>query len=85
MLDAIATIILAGMMFIPIINLVVGIIGGACMFGFSGGIAGAALAFLITIAQKQIPWRDFRPIQIKLGARIIDFPSRPTAGVLSRQ
>ena len=55
MLDAIATIILAGMMFIPIINLVVGIIAGACMFGFSGGIAGAALAFLITIAQKQMP------------------------------
>jgi hypothetical protein len=82
MLDAVATIILAGMMFIPIINLVVGIIAGACMFGFSGGIAGAALAFLITIAQKQIPWRDFRPIHIKLGARIIDFPSRPTAAVL---
>ena len=74
MLDAVATIILAGMMFIPIIK------AGASMFGFPGGIAGAALAFLITIAQKQIPWR--RPIHIKLGARIIDFPSRPTAAVL---
>jgi predicted membrane protein len=80
MLDAVATIILAGMMFIPIINLVVGILAGASMFGFPGGIAGAAVAFLITIAQKQIPWR--RPIHIKLGARIIDFPSRPTAAVL---
>ena len=80
MLDAVATIILTGMMFIPIINLVVGIIAGACMFGFPGGIAGAALAFLITIAQKQIPWR--RPIHIKLGARVIDFPSRPTAATL---
>jgi hypothetical protein len=82
MLDAVATIILAGMMFIPIINLVVGIIAGACMFGFPGGIAGATFAFLITIAQKQIPWR--RPIHINLGARIIDFPSRPTAAVLSQ-
>jgi predicted membrane protein len=80
MLDAVATIILAGMMFMPIINLVVGIIVGACCFGFSGAIAGAALAFLITIAQKQVPWR--RPIHIKLGTRIIDFPSRPTAAAL---
>jgi hypothetical protein len=78
MLDAVATIILAGMMFIPIINLVVGIIAGACMFGFSGGIGGAAFAFLITIAQKHIPWR--RPIHIS--ARVIDFPSRPTAAAL---
>jgi hypothetical protein len=80
MLDAVAAIILAGMMFIPIINLVVGIIAGACMFGYLGGFAGAALAFLITIAPKQIPWRQ--PIHIKLGARVIDFPSRPTAAAL---
>ena len=77
MLDAVATIILAGMMFIPIINLVVGIIVGTGLFGVAGGFAGAALAFLITIVQKQIPWR--RPIHIKLGARIIGFPGRPAA------
>ena len=84
MLNAIAIVLLAGMMFIPIINLVVGIIVGACVLGFPGGIAGAALAFLVTIAQKQISWRNIRPIHIKLGARIIDFPSRPTAAVLSQ-
>jgi hypothetical protein len=50
MLDAVATIILAGMMFIPIINLAVGTIAGACLFGAAGGFAGAALAVLITIA-----------------------------------
>jgi hypothetical protein len=50
MLDAIATVILAGMMFIPIINLVVGIIVGTGLFGVAGGFAGAALAVLITIA-----------------------------------
>jgi hypothetical protein len=50
MLDAIATVILAGMMFIPIINLVVGTIAGTCLFGVAGGFAGAALAVLITIA-----------------------------------
>ena len=47
MLDAVATIILAGMMFIPIINLVVGTIAGTCLFGVAGGFAGAALAALI--------------------------------------
>ena len=50
MLDAVATIILAGMMFLPIINLVVGTVAGTCLFGVAGGFAGAALAFLITIA-----------------------------------
>ena len=50
MLDAVATIILAGMMFIPIINLVVGTVAGTCLFGVAGGFAGVALAVLITIA-----------------------------------
>jgi hypothetical protein len=47
---AIATVILAGMMFIPIINLVVGIVVGSGLFGVAGGFAGAAFAVLITIA-----------------------------------
>ncbi len=50
MLNAIAIVLLAGMMFIPIINLVVGTIAGTCLFGVAGGFAGAALAALITIA-----------------------------------
>jgi hypothetical protein len=50
MSDAIATVVLAGMMFIPIINLVVGPIVGTALFGVTGGFAGAALAVLITIA-----------------------------------
>ena len=54
MLNTIALIILAGMMFIPIINLVVGTVAGACLFGLVGGFAGAALAVLITISLR--PW-----------------------------
>jgi hypothetical protein len=51
MLNAIAILILAGMMFIPIINVVVGIVAGGTLFGVVGGVAGAALAGLITIAE----------------------------------
>jgi hypothetical protein len=49
-LNAIAIVILAGMMFIPIINLIVGIIAGAALFGVAGSFAGAALAVLTTLA-----------------------------------
>jgi hypothetical protein len=52
MLDAIAIIILAGMMLIPGINLLVGIVAGAASFGVSGAFAGAATAVLITLAEK---------------------------------
>ena len=56
MLDAIALVILAGMMFIPIINVVVGIVAGAAMLGLPGGFAGGALAALITLAKyAQLP------------------------------
>jgi hypothetical protein len=58
MLDAISTVILAGMMFIPIINLVVGIIVGTGLFGVAGGFAGAALAVLITIAAFNRGWAN---------------------------
>ena len=54
MLDAVATIILAGMMLIPGINLLVGIVAGGASFGVSGGFAGAAIAVLITLAENQL-------------------------------
>jgi hypothetical protein len=56
MLNAIAIAILAGMMFIPIINLVVGIIVGTLLLGVTGGFAGATLAGLITIAEGAQFW-----------------------------
>ena len=56
MLNAMALVVLAGMMFIPIINLVVGIVAGGTLFGVVGGVAGAALAALITLAEyAQLP------------------------------
>jgi hypothetical protein len=71
MLDAVATIILAGMMFIPIINIVVGIVVGGAVFGVSGGFAGASIAVLITLAENQLidRLRVGRP-----SAEIISFP-----------
>lgn len=61
MLDAIATIILVGMMLIPGINLLVGIVAGGASFGVSGGFAGAAIAVLITLAENRLtPGRRIR-------------------------
>jgi len=51
MLNAIAVVLLAGMMFIPIINFVVGIVSGAALFGVWGALGGAALAILITTGE----------------------------------
>ena len=56
MLNAVAIVLLAGMMFVPIINLAVGIIAGAALFGAAGGFAGAALAALITIGHSTVGW-----------------------------
>ena len=73
MLDAIAIIILAGMMLIPGINLLVGIVAGGASFGVSGAFAGAALAVLITLAEKWLS--DGRRItQSTPTAAIISFP-----------
>jgi hypothetical protein len=58
MLNAIAIVLLAGMMFIPIINLVVGTVAGTCLFGLVGGFAGAALAALITIGPPTVAWAN---------------------------
>jgi hypothetical protein len=73
MSDAIAIIILAGMMLIPGINLLVGIVAGGASFGFSGGFAGAGIAVLITLAENRISdrWR----IGSRPPAEIISFPN----------
>ena len=73
MLDAVATIILAGMMLIPGINLLVGIVAGSAVFGVSGGFAGAAIAVLITLAENQLIDRR-RVGNPRPSAEIISFP-----------
>jgi hypothetical protein len=76
MLDAFATVILAGMMFVPIINLFVGIIVGASLFAYWGAAAGAAIAALIMIAQNQLlDWRQFRSTRDERSAEVFDFPA----------
>ena len=55
MLDSIATIILAGMMLIPVLNVAVGVIAGGGSFGLSGACAGGALGVVITLMQAR--WR----------------------------
>jgi hypothetical protein len=61
-LDAIATVILAGLMLIPIVNVVVGGVGGAGLFGPPGAIAGVLLAIGITWLEVWLAdafgWRD---------------------------
>ena len=55
MLDSIATLILAGMMLIPVLNVVVGIVAGGASFGLAGACAGGSLGALITLMQAR--WR----------------------------
>jgi hypothetical protein len=73
MLDAVATIILAGMMLIPGINLLVGIVAGGASFGVSGGFAGTAIAVLITLAENQLIDRRVGSTP-RPSAEIISFP-----------
>ena len=77
MLNALATVILVGMMFVPIINVFVGIIVGAAVFAYWGAAAGAAIAVLITIAQNQI--LDWRQLRLARGPVV---PAVPASGVL---
>lgn len=51
LVDAIASVILAGMMLIPLINLIVGIIVGAAVAGPAGIVLGVLLALAITAAE----------------------------------
>jgi len=65
MFDAIALVILAGMMLIPFVNIVVGIIVGAGVGGIFGAVAGLLLSVLVIAAEKLIGHRlglfDRRP------------------------
>jgi hypothetical protein len=54
LLDIIATIILAGMMLVPLVNIFVGTIVGAGLAGLSGGMLGLALAVVVTAAVKLV-------------------------------
>jgi hypothetical protein len=54
LLDAIATVILAGMMLIPLVNIFVGAIVGAGLVGTPGAVAGVLLAMAVTVAEKLI-------------------------------
>lgn len=54
LLDAIATIILVGMMLIPIVNVGVGAIVGAALGGVPGAIIGITTAFSLSILEKLI-------------------------------
>lgn len=56
LVDAIAGVILAGMMLIPLINLIVGTIVGASLGGAPGIVVGVLLALGITAAQSWY-WR----------------------------
>jgi hypothetical protein len=61
-LDAIATVILAGLMLVPFLNVVVGGVGGAGLLGPLGAVAGVVLAVGITWVEvwlaDALGWRD---------------------------
>ena len=52
--DAIAIIVLCGMMLVPLVNIVVGLIVGAWLGGPAGALVGLALAVLIVALETRI-------------------------------
>ena len=58
--DAIALIVLSGMMLVPLVNVVVGLIAGAWLGGPAGALVGLSLAVLIAAIEKwaadQVAW-----------------------------
>jgi hypothetical protein len=64
LLDAIATIILGGMMLIPLVNVIVGAVIGAGLGGPLGGTLGIGLAIAITYSEswiaERLGWREVR-------------------------
>jgi hypothetical protein len=65
LLDAIALLILAGMMFIPLVNVIVGVVVGAGLAGPPGALCGLMSALAIPVAQKIVchrtAWFHFSP------------------------
>jgi hypothetical protein len=54
LLDAIACVILTGMMLVPIVNLIAGAILGAALGGAPGGVVGFLLAIIVAVAEKVV-------------------------------
>ena len=64
LLDAIACVILTGMMLVPIVNLFAGAILGAALGGAPGGVVGLLLAIIVTVAEKAIAdWRGWFEVE----------------------
>jgi hypothetical protein len=65
LLDAIATVILAGLMLIPLVNVIVGGVLGAGLAGPLGGVVGILLAIAVTALETWLAdilgLRDLRP------------------------
>jgi hypothetical protein len=49
--NAVAALVLAGMMFLPFVNILVGGVVGGCLAGFAGIFGGAAFAVLLTAVE----------------------------------
>jgi hypothetical protein len=66
LLDAIATIILAGMMLIPLVNVFVGAVAGAALGGVPGALAGVIGAVVVTLLERvladRLGWREVRQL-----------------------
>jgi hypothetical protein len=69
LLDAIALLILIGMMFIPLVNVVVGIVVGAGVAGLPGALCGLLSALAISAAQtiigKRKGWSAFSAAEVR--------------------
>jgi hypothetical protein len=67
LLDAIALLILIGMMLIPLVNVIVGVIAGAGLAGPPGALFGLLSALVISAAQKIVldraGWSHFGPAE----------------------
>lgn len=69
LLETIAAVILAGMMLVPILNLIVGMIVGGGLAGVSGCLLGLALALLITVVERLLAARFFDGARQPNGAK----------------